>query len=96
MSDELSDAECAQREAQAAAISEALQSLLWRVIDDPQLNWARVPHCVGHALAETLTRVLVALAHSDPNDVAFGLKMISEVERQFVTRTGAATSTSTH
>jgi len=94
MTDE--DAEVAQREAEAAAVSDAFQAHLWRVIDNPALGWARFPRPVARGLAETFTRVLVALAASDPNDIGFGLELIDQVERAFLVATGAADTTVRH
>jgi hypothetical protein len=87
MSDEFTDAERAQCEALSQAISEEFERRLWEVPNDPTTMWARVPREVAEGSARFFEKVLRALAQADPNDLAFGLRLIHQVEQQLVART---------
>ena len=77
-----------QPEADAQAVSDELQRRLFEVLNDPSMNWARVPHCTALGLAEVFVKVLAALALTDPTDLAFGVRLIAEVHRQLIARAG--------
>lgn len=82
-----------QRAADALAMSAELQARLWTVLNDPTKNWARVPHCAAHGVAEVFTKVLVALAQTDANDVGFNLWLIDQVRQAFLKQIGGVPPT---
>jgi hypothetical protein len=74
-------------------LSDVLTAQFWGVVNADGADWAKEPHAVAWASAALLLQVLIALTISDRDDVAFGLKLIAEVERQFVQRTAAPAAT---
>jgi hypothetical protein len=75
------------REAGFLKVSRILQTELFAVLNNREAMWARVPYCVAHGVAEVLLDVLVALTQSKPADVAFGHRLIHDLEQQFIART---------
>lgn len=95
MTDDSSDEERALEEAVAVAAVAALLARFWSIVNDRAMNYAQTPHVVAHASAELLARVLVACASTDPQDLAFSLRLIDEVQQQLLLRTGTSTAPAT-
>jgi hypothetical protein len=71
-------------DAEAVAVRRDLHHRLWAVLNDPQANFARFPYDVAETLAGCLGTVLETMGTSQPDDVAFGLRLLHQVERQFI------------
>ena len=88
MTDDAPDREAEQE--QAALLSGEFQRQLWAVANQPERQWARLPHIAAHGAGEFFLAILLALTEADPTDRAFGLRLIDQVQQAFMRQTGAA------
>jgi hypothetical protein len=92
MNDTSDDDERARRQAVVLELRRSLEEKLWVVVNDPEAQWARVPHVAAESLAEVLLRVLAVMAVTDPaKDFPFGLRLIAQLEQLFIAQTRGTT-----
>ena len=77
-----------------ALVSQDVQQQVWAVLNNPATNFARrSPRGAAIGIAEVLARVLIALADTDPNDGAFDLWLLGEVQRHVIATAGLSAPT---